>query len=202
MQYRCKLIIEKDGIVRKTAILTTPDIVAPSTAVDDKQYIDATKKRIVVGVVDGYSVSVDGFGQLFVWTPDSGEKKLSRSYPVFSGGDSLTVRPHQEYPVRVDGRSRLRRLWHWVLGVRCANCFHFDVKSASEWRDKVTHVFTDNQVGKMWDDVMKISAEQAGVPDIPSGQFGYCAKRKTALSGNLSVCEDWKRAAGIKKSAI
>lgn len=201
MQYKVKIITRTFGpVCRETeTVFTTPDVLAPSTKEVQHMFEEATAQRFAVGVVEERPIVMNGFGQLFLVMGDGEEKLLGKNVPQTIGSLDFTAELVREPWKRKDNRNLLLRLWHWLIGARCHNCFYFDQQSAVEWRDRVTHTFQEGLVARMWDDVTKISAEQAYVPDIPKDDFGYCAKQTNGLSGCLPACRYYKRMLKTKK---
>jgi hypothetical protein len=128
------------------------------------------------------------------------ELMLSRNVEQFAEGYEIRCEIVREASRRRDDRPWWLRVIHWFRGARCHKCAHFDTKTAFEWRDRVTHTFAGISGGsdgvlneRMNHDIVKISAEQHDVADIPAGEFGWCAKKHIGLSGILPACRLYKK---------
>jgi len=211
-------------------VFEIPDIFAPSTIELENQFEKAGHERRVIGDIVGLPVLVNGFGNLFVRTPpldgdvERGcslgirqkydncnsiagpiadglvELMLSRNVPQLAGEYQIRCEIVRGADKRRDDRSWWLRVIHWFRGARCYRCASFDVKTAFEWRDRVTHTFAGISGGsdgvlneRMNHDIVKISAEQHDVPDIPSGEFGWCAKKHIGLAGVLPACRLYRK---------
>lgn len=193
---------------------------APSTHEDAQRgrFEEATKARhhlgFVKGLPPGIVASVDGFGVVRLIVPVMGtdpdgearELLLSKNDPVVFGGVEVTCEQVVPTPAkRQDDRPPPLRLWHWLTRARCQKCFYFDLRTAAEWRDRVTHMFGGTAGGAdgilsehMNHDITKMSADLYGLPDIPKEHFGYCSRRWTALHGALRPCREYKRRTEVK----
>jgi hypothetical protein len=208
MQYKVKVIaVGGPNNGKSERIFTTPDILAPSTKEAAHQYEVAAASRLPLGDVEGVPIVINGFGNVFALI-DGREAQLSPNVEQYVEGVGLrrehyklTCELVREPQKRLDDRGLRLRLWHWLRGARCGNCFYFDVATAHEWRDRVTHKYSDGQYDKMWHDVTKLSAEQHYVPDMVKGEFGFCAAKGVGLSGTLPACKRYKRRPPINTQA-
>lgn len=196
MQYTVRVIAEDSAHngAKTEKIFTTPDVLAPSTKEMEHRFQIATDSRSVLGELGNVKIFIDGFGQVIATSSDGKEHRLSRW--IEQRVDHLVLRcemVQKNPPKRVDDRTVPLRLRHWLTRARCHRCLFFNAATAQEWRDRVTHQYSDGQVDRMNHDITKMVAEQFSVPDMVKGEFGYCAKQHVGLSGTLPACKQYRR---------
>jgi hypothetical protein len=161
---------------------------------------------LVAGLPEGWQAYADGFNVVHLCNglgDFEGRKHhiLSKNIPIiFPDGLEVTCRPVVDPPPHVrDTRGLLLRVVHFFRRARCHRCFYYDIGSAQEWRDRVTHVFGGTSGGddgllveRMWHNVMQMESDRYRIPDIPRGMFGYCAKKGVGLHGMLRACRHYR----------
>ena len=133
---------------------------APQEKIDERHEITSHNAALI---------ACDNFRQIF-----ANEKLLSRHVPQEIDGFHYWVEPSP--PEKAPAEPWYSRLKRRFMGRRCGKCAYFDHEEGLKWRHQETTVYEDGSTTKMWDDVLKMSAEQHDLVAITDKNIGYCPR--------------------------
>jgi hypothetical protein len=105
----------------------------------------------------------------------------------------MLARPAKVEPRRKSRLSLLIRMSRTLLRKRCDRCAEYDHEEGLNWRHRPTHVFDDGSSLALWNDVLALTAKDAGVAVIPDKRIGYCRAHESIVDGRSLCCDDFSR---------
>lgn len=148
--------------------------------------IEEGTERFKLGRFGAINITRDCYGCVY-----AADKRLSGRKWVSVGDVFLLARPAQ--PASVQPEPGFSRFWRGLRRRDCAHCDIFDRDEGVKWRHAPTHSFDDGSTASMWDDVMNIVADDAGVNVIPDKHIGYCRVREAIVDGRNRPCKKFRR---------